>query len=98
MDKVHQMLGMAMRAGKVVSGEEQVVSAIRSGAASLVFLSDDAASNARKKITDKCTHYRVPLVTVGSREALGRAIGKPERVTVAVTDPGFADAMRKWCE
>ncbi|MFD1407624.1 YlxQ family RNA-binding protein [Kroppenstedtia eburnea] len=98
MSKLHQLLGLAMRAGKVVSGEERVLSAIRSGIAFLVLISDDAALNARKKISDKSKHYGVPLMTAGSRSELGRALGKAERVVVAVTDPGFAKAIRKRCE
>lgn len=88
-----QMLGLAMRAGKVVSGEEQVLAAIRSGAAYRVLISDDAAPNSRKKIANKCDFYDVPLTIAGSRQELGGAIGKAERVVIAVTDPGFAKAM-----
>lgn len=96
MDKLHQLLGLAARAGKLVSGEEQVLRAIRSGSAFIVLLSEDAASNAAKKISDKCNYYRVPLSIAGTRRELGRAIGKGERVVIAVTDPGFSKTMRKW--
>ncbi|SMO53709.1 L7Ae/L30e/S12e/Gadd45 family ribosomal protein [Melghirimyces algeriensis] len=98
MSKLYNMLGLAMRARKVVSGEEQVLSAVRSKTACLVLISNDAAPNAKKKLSDKCAHYHIPWVEVGSRSDLGRAIGKAERVTVAVTEPGFADAIKKWCE
>lgn len=98
MSKLYQLLGLAMRAGKVISGEERVLSAIRSGAAFLVLISDDAAPNARKKISDKSKYYGVPLMTAGTRTKMGRALGKAERVVVAVTDPGFAKAIRKRCE
>ncbi|SDW32446.1 LSU ribosomal protein L7AE [Marininema mesophilum] len=94
MDKVYQLLGLAMRAGKVVSGEEQVLNVVRSGKAHLVLLSDDASPNTHKKITDKCSTYQVPLSQAGSRQALGKAVGKSERVVIAVTDPGFSRAMR----
>ena len=38
MNKFLQLLGLAMRAGKVVSGEELVIREIRSGKAQLVIL------------------------------------------------------------
>ncbi|OYD09943.1 YlxQ family RNA-binding protein [Paludifilum halophilum] len=94
MDKLYQLLGLAARAGKLVSGEEQVLRAIRSGRAFLVLISQDAAKNAAKKIADKCTYYQVPLSQAGSRRQLGRAVGKGERVVVAVVDPGFSRLMR----
>ena len=40
------MLGLAQRAGKLISGEELVIKAVQSGQARLVFLANDAGSNA----------------------------------------------------
>ncbi|GGE25169.1 hypothetical protein GCM10011571_29170 [Marinithermofilum abyssi] len=95
MDKLYQLLGLAMRAGKVVTGEETVLQAIRGGRAHLVLISRDASPNAVKKMTDKCAYYRVPLVQAGTRVELGKAVGKESRVVLAVTDPGFSRTMRK---
>lgn len=86
-------LGLATRAGKLVSGEEVVMKAIRSGDAKLVLLAEDAADNTRKKIQDKCNSYRVPLLVGFTRFELGAAVGKPERVLFAITDRGFADLL-----
>ena len=49
MNKFLQLLGLAMRAGKVVSGEELVIREIRSGKAQLVILAEDAKKNTEKK-------------------------------------------------
>ncbi|MCS1351278.1 YlxQ family RNA-binding protein [Mechercharimyces sp. CAU 1602] len=95
MDKKKQLLGLAMRAGKVVSGEENVIRAIRAGRAHLVCLSADASANTGKKLQDKSSYYEIPLITFPSRDELGEAIGKPSRVVVAITDPGFARALLK---
>jgi len=88
-------LGLAMRAGKLATGEEAVLNAIRSGDAKLVIMAEDASENTRKKFNDKCNSYEVPLLTVGDREQLGGSIGKEARVLVAVTDGGFANMLRK---
>ncbi len=95
MNKFLQQLGLAMKAGKVVSGEEPVLQEIRSGKACLVLLAQDAKKNMEKKITDKCCYYNVPLVRCGNREQLGKAIGKEKRVVVAVSDQGFARLLMK---
>ncbi len=89
-----QTLGLAMRARKLVTGEELVVAAIRNGQAKLVLLATDASANTSKKITDKCRHYEVPCVSPGDRYELGSAIGKEARVVVAVTDAKLARSMQ----
>lgn len=89
-NKLFSYLGLAMRAGKLTTGDDGVMSAIRSGEAKLVLLASDASANAHKKYNDKCSHFQVPLIIVGSRYELGSAIGKEERVIIAVTDSGFA--------
>ncbi|GKS09982.1 YlxQ family RNA-binding protein [Paenibacillus chitinolyticus] len=89
-------LGLAMRAGKLVTGEESVLKAIRSGEAKLVILAEDAADNTSKKFQDKCRSYDVPLLVLGNREELGSSIGKEARVTIAVVDDGFARMLKKY--
>ena len=78
------MLGLAQRAGKLISGEELVIKAVQSGQARLVFLANDAGSNVTKKTTDKCNYYNIEVSTVFNALELSMAIGKP-RKTVAVS-------------
>ena len=92
-NKWMSLLGLANRARKITSGEELTVKEIRSGNAKLILLSEDASQNTTKKITDKCRSYKVPLKQVPSREVLGKAIGKEQRVVVAVLDNGFAQKL-----
>ncbi|MBW5444531.1 50S ribosomal protein L7ae [Cohnella sp. CFH 77786] len=92
-NKALSRLGLAMRAGKLVSGEETVLKAVRAGEAKLVVLAKDASDNTGKKLADKCGSYNVPLVVGFTRFELGGAVGKPERVMFAVTDQGFADMI-----
>lgn len=88
-------LGLAMRAGKLVTGDDSVLQAIRSGEAKLVLLAVDASARTQKKFRDKCSHYRIPLVEYGNRYELGASIGKEERVVIAVNDQGFAAMIAK---
>jgi ribosomal protein L7Ae-like RNA K-turn-binding protein len=87
-------LGLAMRAGKLATGEDIVLDAVRSGKAKLVILAEDASANTRKKVQDKCGYYQVPIIEQGSRGELGSSIGKAERVMIAVTDAGFAKMIK----
>lgn len=90
---IFQLLGLAARARKVISGEELVVREIRNGNAKIVLLSNDASKNSSKKIQDKCTYYNVEYHVFGDRYDLGHATGKEARVALAITDRGFASKL-----
>lgn len=96
--KLLSYLGLAMRAGKLVTGDENVLKAVRSGQAKLVFLAYDASDNAKKKYRDKFNSYHVTHTELIGRDQLGSSIGKEDRVVVAVTDHGFAKMMKKCLE
>lgn len=95
MNKALTGLGLAMRAGKLVTGDEVVMKAIRSSEAKLVIVAGNASANTQKKFRDKCGTYKVPLMIGFDREQLGSSVGKPERVVLALVDQGFADMIRK---
>lgn len=93
--KVFQFLGLAMRAGKIISGEERVVLALQKQQVQLILLATDASQNTTKKIMDKAKTYRIPVLNMFNRQDLGRAIGKEARVVIGVTDKGFADELKR---
>ncbi len=95
--KILNLVGLAQRAGRLVSGEEFVVEAIRKQRVKLVFLANDAAGNLSKKITDKSKTYQVEVVTAFSTLELSAAVGKARKV-LAVTDAGFTKKMRSIME
>lgn len=86
------LLGLAQRAGKIVSGEELVTKEIQLSKAQLVFVACDTGKNTLKKIKDKSTYYQIPCCDLLSTMELTNALGKPRKV-VAVIDPGFAKKM-----
>ncbi|MBD8497105.1 L7Ae/L30e/S12e/Gadd45 family ribosomal protein [Paenibacillus arenosi] len=92
-NKVLSQLGLAQRAGKLVSGDDIVFKAIRNSQARLVIVAGDASENTKKKFKDKCNTYNVPLVIGFTRDELGESIGKLDRVILGVTDKGFASLM-----
>ena len=95
--KVSNLLGLAQRAGKIISGEEMVVKAIQDRKVKLVFLAHDASPNLTKKIHDKSHYYQVEVITVFSTLELSIAVGKSRKV-LAVTDAGFTKKMRALME
>lgn len=94
--KYLSMLGLAAKAGKVVSGEFSTEKAVKEGKAYFVLVAEDASLNTKKLFTDKCSFYEVPVVICSSKEELGHAIGKATRASVAVTEAGLANAIAKY--
>ena len=93
--QILNMIGLATRAGKTVSGEFSTEKAVKGGKACLVIVSEEASGNTKKLFTDKCTYYKVPICYFGGKGELGHAIGKEMRASLAVTDEGFAKAIVK---
>lgn len=92
-NKVYSLLGIAMRGRNLVSGEFQTLEAIRKRSVRLVLLAEDASDNTAKLFADKCRYYEIPLLCYGTKELLGRAVGKDLRSSVGVCDAGLADAI-----
>lgn len=92
-DNVYNFIGLAMKAGKVVSGEQGCEKIIKSGKASLVIISEDASSNTQKKFKDACLYNRISFYIFGEKEKLGKCLGKNMRSVIAITDENFSDKL-----
>lgn len=88
------MVGLAYRAGKCTLGEEAILKDIRSNRAKLVLLASDIGPQTKKKLTDKCNYYEVPFIIADDRETLSNAVGKSQRVAIAILDAGFATKIK----
>lgn len=97
-NKIYSMIGLAEKAGYVVSGEFSTEKAVKSRKACLVILASDASGNTRKHFSDMCAYRNIKLCIYGNKEELGHAIGKGMRANLAITDRGFAEAIRKRIE
>lgn len=95
MNKILSMIGMAMKAGKVVSGEFSTEKAVKTGKAFLVIVSEAASDNTKKMFRNMCTFYEVPMYIYGTKEELGHSMGKEFRASLAVTEEGFAKSIEK---
>lgn len=94
-DRVLSLIGLATKAGKVVSGEFSTERAVKAKIALMVVVASDASDNTKKNFTNMCVYYKVPMIIYGTKETLGRAMGKELRASLALTDPGFVKAIEK---
>ena len=87
------LLGMARRAGAVASGTGSTRRALREGRARLVLFARDASETQRDKVMKLLRHGKTPRATLGTREALGSAVGSAPVSAVAITDRELAKEL-----
>ena len=86
------MLGLCARAGQLISGESACELALREGKAVLVLLDTGASANLRKKFRNACSFRGVTLHEVRAGR-LGQAIGRQERMVVALPKGSIAERL-----
>ena len=96
MDKLLNLIGLALKAGKLEIGEEPVGAAARARQARLILIASDAADNTRRRAkhfgdAGECICLEIPA----AKEELGRALGRTSCAMAALTDIGFAEAVAK---
>ncbi len=94
-NKVLSMLGIAAKSGNVASGEFSTEQAVKKGRAYLVIVSEEASDNTKKMFTNMTEFYEVPMYVYGTKEELGRCIGKQFRASLAITDENLAKAVER---
>ena len=87
-------LGLAQKAGKIVSGDFAVRGALKSGTVKLLVVAMDTAPNSKKEFCYLAAQAGVPVVELLTRWELGSALGKGQRAAVAITDSNFASMLQ----
>lgn len=97
-DKVLNMIGLARRAGCVDSGDAAVRFSIGRRRARLIILADDAAVRTREAFERLAREAGIPLRLYGTKDNLGRILGKPARSVLAITGESLARGVVKAME
>lgn len=92
-DKIYSFLGLATRAGKIVSGDDSTLLELRRGNVKLVIVADDASENTKKLFKDKSSYRKVPYIYFSTKLQLGLAIGKAPRAAIGIKDANFANKI-----
>ena len=92
------MLSLCQRAGKLVSGELSCEKALQNKTALLIIIAEDSSNNTKEKFTNKAFYYNIPVVLAGTKEELGKSIGKDFRAVIAVCDENFAVKINELLE
>jgi ribosomal protein L7Ae-like RNA K-turn-binding protein len=90
---VLQMLGLATKAGKTVTGYENCKNAIKSGKAKMVIIAQDASVSTIQPLIDLCGYHKVRYDIMADKEKIGIFTGKQNRAVAVVTDRNLALAL-----
>lgn len=94
-NKIFSLLGLATRSRNLVSGEFMTEKTVKEGKAKLVIVAEDASDNTKKEFRDMCSYYHVPYEVYGTKDELGKCMGKEMRASVSIIDEGFANSIIK---
>ncbi len=96
--QIMNLLSMAQRARRIVSGAFAVEQALKAGKAELLIMAADAAEESKKNMLTLADKYKVPYVEALDRDLLGSCLGKEYRAAAVLTDAGFAAKLKKLME
>ncbi len=95
-NNILNMIGLALRAGRLEVGEEPVGAVCRARDCRLIIVARDAADNTFRRVrhfadAGQCLWISVPF----TKDELGFAVGRSSCAILGVTDIGFAEAIAK---
>ena len=91
--KIHSYIGLAMRAGKVVSGDDTTLKELKKGRVNLIIVAEDASDNTKKLFKDKSSYRKVDQILFSTKVELGLSIGKSPRAVIGIKDKNLSQKI-----
>ena len=92
-DRVAGYVGLAARARRLVSGGALCRQALNGGKGYLIVLAEDVSEPIRTRFTGLSRGKKVPLIAIGTKDDLGRWVGKSARSALLIQDKHLARAI-----
>ena len=93
-DRIIGSIGLANKAGNVVSGGSMVSDAVKSSRKpGLVLLATDVSEAIGERIESLAAVNRIPVLRVLSKDDFGAVLGKAPRSAVAIRPGGFVSPL-----
>lgn len=96
--RLMNVLSMAARARRIVSGSFVVEEAVKKGTGRLVLVAEDAQAPTKIKFQELAEKNHIPFAECLTKEELGRCLGKDYRACAALLDQGFSQKMQQLLE
>lgn len=97
-EKIYSFLGLATKAGKIVSGDDSTLLELKRNKVKLVIVASDASENTKKLFKDKSSYRNIPYIYFSTKLQLGISIGKAPRAVVGIKDENFAKKISELME
>ena len=94
-NKVLGLVGLATKAGKVISGTDVCIEAINKRKVWIIIIATDAAERTKENFKFLCKDTNVKLIEFGLIDEVSKAIGKENRAVVGIRDKKFAEQVIK---
>lgn len=92
--RVNSYLALANKAGKIVSGNEQVMDFLRKGKKGILVVASDISPDIGEKLFQTARRSNMDCFSFSTKDALGALLGKGLRSALIVTESGFLDVIR----
>lgn len=92
-ERIASYLSLANKAGKVVSGSDQVAEKLKKGGAGLLFVATDISTDIGEKFRGLARLKEVPCISLFTKERLGELLGKELRSVLVVMESGFVGSI-----
>lgn len=92
--RVASYLALANKAGKIVSGNEQVMDFLRKGKKGVLVLASDISTDIGEKLIQTARRNDMDCFMFSTKDALGALLGKGLRSALIVADSGFLEVLR----
>ena len=92
-DQLLGLLGLGLRARRVILGVDRVREAVRANRVACLVLASDASARAREKVVRLAAARGVPILPGPTAEAIGARLGKPGIMVAAVLDRALARGL-----
>ena len=95
LERIIAYLALANKAGKVISGSDQIIDAFRKGTPKLLFLAEDISGESAGKFVAAAGRSNIEVFYLLTKESLGAVLGKEMRSAVVIVESGFVAALRQ---
>ena len=90
---LYRLLGLCMKAGRLLSGSEQVKTAVKDGKGILLILAEDSSERTKEEYIRLAKLSGITWRIFGEKEKLGHAVGKGIRAAILISDSGFGTSL-----
>ena len=91
--KLCGLIGLATKAGRIVSGTDACLETIQKGKVNLILIACDCSERTKSTFYKEAGKYNIAIYEVLSIEEISKAIGKPNKAVIGIKDVGFSNKV-----